>query len=312
MKKITGIIAATFTPMRENGGIDLEPIGPITDFLVRNKIEGLYVCGSTGEGPLMTGSERMLVAEKFIEAAHGRIPVVVSVGHDSVQEATELAAHAVRNGADAVAAVAPAYFKCSSIDNLIDCMVRIADAAVDAPFYYYHVPSLTGFDLDIVDFLERAAVRIPNLAGIKYCALKLHEFQSCVDFEDGRYSMLFGVDEMFTSGLIAGAWGAVGSTFNFAPGLYRRIRSAFQSGDIALARQLQSLSIKLIRIGYRYHGQPAFKSIMRLHGYDCGPNRLPHRNLSLEQFEALKLDLEAIGFFDWALEQPACSEQVRN
>ena len=300
-KKFQGLIAATFTPMFSDGTINSTQIKPMTDYLISQKIAGFYVCGSTGEGPLMTGRERKEVAEAYIRAVDGRIPVIVQVGHDSVAEAAELAEHAAEIGADAIASVAPSYFKCTSVQSLVQCMAQIARSAPDIPFFYYHIPAITGANVSMIEFLQQAGSEIPNLAGIKYCALTVQEFQECNEMEDGRYTMLFGVDEMMTSGLAAGACGSVGSTFNFAPALYHRLVESFNSGEIAKARQLQGISVKLCSLCYRYNGQPAFKSIMKIIGQDCGPNRLPHQNLTLEQYEALRMELEALGFFDWAL-----------
>src|SRR5690554_2274667 len=114
MKRIGGLIAATFTPMKEDGSINLEPIGPIVDQLIEDGVEGLYVCGSTGEGPSLTTEERCRVAAAYTEAAAGRIPVIVQVGHTSLEDARHLAAHARRIGADAISAVAPYYYGLTS------------------------------------------------------------------------------------------------------------------------------------------------------------------------------------------------------
>ncbi|MBI9016910.1 MAG: dihydrodipicolinate synthase family protein [Phycisphaerae bacterium] len=301
IKEFTGIIPATFTPMNPDGSLNLPQIKPLVDFLIDQDMAGFYVCGSTGEGPLMTGTERKLAAEEFVKATDGRVPVIVQVGHDSVSEACELAKHAVSIGADATAAVAPNYFKCNSVDSLVDCMTAIAGAAPEKPFFYYHVPGLTGVDINIADFLEKGSKVIPNLAGIKCCDVKVFDFQSCVDFENGKYTMLYGVDEQMTAGLIAGAAGAVGSTFNFMPAVYTRIIEAYNKGDLKKAHKWQSVSIKAIAIGYGHGGQAAFKAIMKMHGVDCGPNRLPHRKLSENNIQKLKADLESINFFDWAL-----------
>ena len=129
---------------------------------------GMYVCGSTGEGPLLSTEEGKATAEAHIAAGKGKIPSIVQVGHNSLAEAQGLAAHAEQAGADAIAAVPPTYFKCTTVDNLVDCMAMIASAAPNTPFFYYHVPGLTGGNFDMVEFLEKGAAKMPNLAGIKY------------------------------------------------------------------------------------------------------------------------------------------------
>ncbi len=104
MKQLSGLIAATFTPMHEDGSVNLAPIPAIVDRLVNNEVGGLYVCGSTGEGPALTSAERRDVREAYVNATAGRIPVVVHVGHASYWEARDLAKHAAAIGADALQA----------------------------------------------------------------------------------------------------------------------------------------------------------------------------------------------------------------
>ena len=149
------------------------------------------------------------------------------------------------------------------------------------------------------EFLEKTSSRIPNLAGIKYSAPSIHEFQECLALAKSRYSILFGCDEMLLSALSVGAYGAVGSTYNFAAPLYHGIIEAYHKGDMELAQRLQLHSVEMCRLLYQYRGQPAFKAVMGLLGYDCGPNRLPLRTLSEEEIRRLREDMERLGFFEW-------------
>ena len=125
---ITGIVPAVFTPMQPDGSLNLDLVRPMTDQLIDQGVGGLYVCGSTGEGPSLTREERMAVAEAYIAAAEGRVPVIVQVGHNSIQEAQALAAHAQAAGANAISAVPPSYFKPSSLQNLVDILSDIMKA----------------------------------------------------------------------------------------------------------------------------------------------------------------------------------------
>ena len=297
--KLTGLIAAVFTPMHADGSLNLEVIAPLTEFLISEGVSGFYVCGSTGEGPLLTYQERKAVAEAYIEAASGRLPVIVHVGHDSLTQAAELAAHAKSIGADAIAAIPPTYFGVASEDILIDCLEQITKAAPDLPFYYYHVPRLTNVDFDLLTFLEKAEHRLSTLAGIKYTAPSIFEFQLLLNYKDGKYCVLFGTDEMLSSALSVGAYGAIGSTYNFAAPLYHRIIENHTSGDAASVAETQFLAVKMIRLLYRFRGLPSFKAIMGILGHECGPTRLPLQTLSEKEITALRENLNEIGFFDW-------------
>jgi N-acetylneuraminate lyase len=298
--RYAGLIAAVFTPMGEDGSLNLGQIPSVVDHLVRAQIGGLYVCGTTGEGPSLSSEERRATATAYVEAAAGKLPVIVQVGHNSLTESRGLVSHAETIGADAVSAMPPAYFKFESLKTLIDCLAEIASAAPKLPLFYYHIPSMTGMDFDMVEFLRECSKRLPNLAGIKYSHLAVDEYQACLELENRRFDVLFGRDEMLLSALCVGAAGAVGSTYNFAGPLYRRIIDAFARGDLREARRCQALSVEMVRILCRYRGQPAFKAAMKLIGPDCGPNRLPLETLTSEELQAMKNELAGIGFFDWA------------
>ena len=299
MPPLTGLIAATYTPLQPNGELNLEQVPAVVQRLLAEQVDGFYVCGSTGEGMSLSSGERRAVTEAFVTAAAGRVPVIVQVGHNSLAEARGLAAHAQQIGADVVSATCPSYFKIGSVELLVECMAELAAAAPDLPFYYYHIPALTSTPLDMVEFLRVGGRRIPNLAGLKYTTSTLHEYLACQEVEDGRFDILWGVDEMLLAALATGARGAVGSTYNVAARLYRRIITAFDAGNLSEARQLQSRSVRMIRTMAQFPFHSAMKEVLRMLGLDVGPCRLPQPPLAPADVENLRTQLTAIGFFDW-------------
>ena len=298
--RLTGLVAAAFTPMRGDGSLNLDQVEPLVDHLADQRISGIYVCGSTGEGPLLTTEEREATAAAYVAAAAGRIAVVVQVGHASLGEARKLAAHARYIGADAISAVAPYYFRPDSVDVLLDCLAEIAAGAPDLPLYYYHIPTITGVGLDMVELLCRAGDRLPALVGIKYTSPLLDEMQTLCELQGGRFDVLHGRDEMLLAGLTVGIRGAVGSTYNFAAPLYHRLMDAYSAGNLEEARWCQALAVTMIRTILDRGGQAGLKAAMSLAGPDCGPARLPLRSFTREQTVELEAELKSIGFFDWA------------
>lgn len=296
---LKGLIPAAFTPMHEDGSLNLAQVKPLVAHFLADKVSALYICGSTSEGPSLTIEERLAIATAFVDAANEKLPVIVQVGHDSLAEARKLATHAQKIGAFAISAVPPSYYQIGSIEALIACLAEVAAAAPELPFYYYHIPSVTRVNFNIIDILSRAAEQIPTLAGLKYSNYAVFELQACVEFQSKRFDVFFGCDEMLTSGLAGGIQAAVGSHYNFAAPLYHRIIDAFQRGELDEARKLQSLSINLVRTVFRYRGLPAFKAIMKFIGVDCGPTRLPHVALTADELNALKKELAEMGFFEW-------------
>src|SRR5690606_14641888 len=115
--------------------------------LVRDGVSGSFVCGTTGESLSLTLDERKAVAEAWRRSAGDRLKVIVHVGHTCQRDAAELARHAAQIGADAVAAMGPSFFRPPGVRELVDWCAGVAAAAGDLPFYYYHIPSMTGVSL---------------------------------------------------------------------------------------------------------------------------------------------------------------------
>ncbi len=296
---LTGLIAATFTPMHPDGSLNPALVPEMVEHLVSQGIAGLYVLGSTGEGPSLTLDERCQMAEHFIRSSGGRVPVIVQVGSESLAQARRLAAHAQEAGATAISAVSPVYFKPDSTEALVDSMSYVAAGAPRLPFYYYHIPAVTGVTVSALDFLQRGGERIPTLQGVKFTSPAMHEYQACIEFAQGKFDVLWGLDEMLLSGLAAGAQGAVGSTYNFAAPIYQRLLRAWAACDIEGARCEQVRSQAVVRTFVRYGSRAAQKAIMSLIGLDCGPPRLPISPLNASRTESLRWDLQEIGFFEW-------------
>ncbi len=301
--KLTGLVAATYTPLGDDGNVRLDQVAPLVEYLLQSGVNGLYVCGSTGEGMSLSSDERRLVTKTYVEAVKGRVPVIVQVGHNSVREARELAAHAQSIGADVISATCPSYFKVSDVKALVETMGEVAGGAPNLPFYYYHIPSLTGSNIDMGEFLIQGGDQISNLVGLKYTDTKLFEFQHCLELQAGRFDVVWGCDEMLLGALATGAQAAIGSTYNIAAPLYQRLIDAFATGDIAQARICQSRSIEMIRTIGRYPFHSAMKAILQMLGYEVGGCRLPQGKLSATNVETLRQELDAIGFFEWSVKE---------
>ncbi|MBI5768620.1 MAG: dihydrodipicolinate synthase family protein [Verrucomicrobia bacterium] len=298
--QLPGLVAAPFTPFRADGEIAFEVIGRQARTLAANGVIGAFVCGTTGEGASMTGEERRRVMEAWVAARPAGLKIIAHVGHTSAGEAGALARHAQEIGADAIATVAPSFFKPPGQPELVGWCAQVAAGAPKLPFFYYHIPSMTSVTLPAAAFLAEAKSKIPTLAGIKFTYEDLEDYQAARKLGGDDYQVLFGRDEILLTGLQAGATGAVGSTYNYAAPLYIRIMKAFAAGDLETAKREQAKSRAFIDIMNRFGGQPAGKAIMKLVGLDCGPVRLPMRALTAAQEAALRAELLAIGFFDYA------------
>ena len=298
--RIQGLVAATHTPFHADGSLNLAIVETQAAHLLATGVGHAFVGGTTGESSSLTLAERQALAARWFEVTRGSaLKGIVHVGANCLANSRTLAAQAQELGAVAVSALAPSYFKPGSVATLVASMAEVASAAPELPFYYYEIPSMTGLALSPSGFLDQAAERIPNLAGIKFTSSNLMEYQLCRASHDGRFDIPFGFDEMMLGALALGAKGAVGSSFNFAAPIYNRLIAAFERGDLISAREEQMRSVQTIqRLASRgYMG--AAKAVMKMLGVDVGPARLPCGNLDDAQTQALRLELEQLGFFEW-------------
>jgi N-acetylneuraminate lyase len=299
-----GLIAAPFTPFRPDGELALDAIPRQAAMLAHNGVSGAFVCGTTGEGYSLTADERRDVAAAWRAAKPAALSLIVHVGHTSYRESRALAKHAQEIGADAIATIAPGSFKPQSAVELVAWCRLVAEAAPQLPFYYYHMPAMSGVHISVLDFLKEADGKIPNLAGIKFTHEDLMDYANARAFAGGKYAMLFGRDEILLAGLGFGAAGAVGSTYNFAAPLYLSLMRAFAADDLETARREQGRAREFIGVLQRHGGLVAGKAVMKLIGLDCGPARLPLRTLRTTEEASLRTDLEAVGFFNYACKLP--------
>jgi N-acetylneuraminate lyase len=298
---LPGLVAAPFTPFRPDGSLNLDAVPRYAALLTAQGVRGAFVNGTTGEGASLTTEERKRVAEAWRRAAPASLAIVVHVGHNAVGDSVDLARHAAAIGCDAIAALAPSFFKPAGAAGLVDYCTTLAAAAPALPFYYYHMPSMTGFDCRVAEFLAQAQERIPSLAGVKFTHEDLLDFGLCRQVGGGRYDILYGRDETLLCGLALGATGAVGSTYNYAARIYLEVMAAFERGDLVAARTAQFRAQRFIGTLIKYGGGVVGgKALMVLCGLDCGPVRSPLAGVPPAALAAFERELRAGGFFDFA------------
>ena len=303
---LQGLIAAPFTPMHEDGSVNLTMIPDYYNFLKENGVKGAFICGSTGEGVSLTLNEKKLVAEAWANVnIDDDFKVITLVGGTCLEDCKELAKHAQTIGLYAIAFTSPSYFNPADVGLLADCCKTVADVIPAMPFYYYHIPVLTGGNYSMYELLKAVDNKIDNFVGIKYTHEDLMDFLACTQYDHKKFDMLWGRDECMLAALATGAKGAVGSTFNYAAPLYNELIRAFNAGNLELAQTLQQESISMIDLLGKYGGIATGKAFMKLVGIDCGKFRLPVRNMSDSQFAFFEKDVETLNFQGYCSKQSA-------
>lgn len=299
-EKVVGLIDAPFTPFKQNGDVNLEPIPAYAQMLAKNGLKGVFINGSSGEGYMLTSEERMQIAEAWMAASPKDFKVIVHVGSCCVRESRRLAEHAQKIGAWGIGAMAPPFPKIGRIEELAKYIEEIACGAPDLPFYYYHIPAFNGAFLPMVELLKAMDGRVPNFAGIKYTFESIYEYNQCRLYGNGKFDMLHGQDETILPSLaMGGAQGGIGGTTNYNGRCLVGIIEAWKQGDLEKARELQNYAQAVINVIVHFRGNiVGGKRIMKLMGLDLGPNRTPFQNVTDEEEKRLKAELDEIDFWN--------------
>lgn len=239
---LRGVMPALLTPFDAQQNIDRASLRRLVRFNIEQGVDGVYVGGSTGEAFVQSLSEREEVLEIVAEGAKGKITLIAHVGCVSTAESQQLAAAAKRYGFDAVSAVTPFYYP-FSFEEHCDHYRAIIDSADGIPMVVYNIPALSGVKLTLEQINQ--LVTLPGVGALKQTSGDLYQMEQ-IRRAHPELVLYNGYDEIFASGLLAGADGGIGSTYNIMAWRYLGIVQALKEGDTAKAQQLQHECNKVI------------------------------------------------------------------
>ena len=298
------LIAAAYTPFTSDLEVDYRQVAHQLDYLLSTGVKGVLIGGTTGEGVSLTMQERMQLVETWKKIVPNDFKLVVHVGHNAYKESNELALHAQKIGADSILGSTPTYFRPTSSTELVS-FFQHSLKGINLPFYYYHIPSVTGVSLSMVELLSDMKEKVKTFRGIKFTHEDLDEFEQCSNSHSGQYDMVFGRDEMLLEAVQRGARTATGSTYNYMASLYTEMLSAYRNGQGEIANELQAEAVRIIKILNDFGGGiVAGKAMMQLAGVDCGPVRPPLTSLTPFKTEQMTEALSQTRFFEFTNQQP--------
>ncbi len=277
---ISGALAAAATPLRDSGAtVDEDGFGPLVGFLAASGLDGLLALGTTGEGILLSVSERKRVTELFLEAAAGKLQVAAHCGAQTTADTVLLAAHAAEAGVEAVAVIAPPYFP---LDDraLLAHFTAAARACAPVPFYVYEFERTSGYAVprNVIDELRGLA---PNLAGMKVSDAPWERFEP---YLIEGLDIFVGPEVLIHQGMAAGAVGAVSALATAFPEL---VIDAVRSRNPEASRRVGELRAAI----ERFPRHAALKHVLRTRGVTITADvRPPLRGLTGEE----RADLDAL------------------
>ncbi len=272
-----GIIPALVTPSDEQGGLALETIPPLIEFLLKRRIGGFFVGGSTGEGFFLNLEERKLLAEAVTRETAGRVPVVIHVASMNFREVTQLSSHAQTVGADAVSSVLPFYYK-YGLREIHDYYQAIAAAAHLPTIIYALNPSGTS-TFPPQDFINTVR-SVDGIYGIKFSNPDISLMQYLKQLSQCKLAFFGGCDELPLPMLIMGASGLIGSNYNALPEIWVAIHDAFIEREFELAKVMQNRITYYMRKLQKIPPISRAKGLLKLRGFDVGEARFPLASLT--------------------------------
>jgi len=275
------LIVAAVTPLAHGGErVDEDAIWPLAAFFAEHGADGVFACGTTGEGILLSLEERRRVAIAYRAAVRGRL--IVHAGAQSTRDTAVLAAHAAEIGADGVAVIPPPYFALDP-DALTAHFAAAADACAPLPFFIYAFAARSGYPVPI-EVVERVRVVAPNLAGLKVSESPLDRVLPYLDL---ALPVLVGSEPLVPPAMARGAVGAVSGLASAFPDV---VRAGLDQPDSAAEARLAALRSMM-------EAQPfiaAAKHVLARRGVPVRPDmRAPMRPLTSEEQSALDAAIEA-------------------
>lgn len=284
LSKFQGVMPAMNSCFDAQGEVSAEAVKKLTRFLIDKGVSGLYVGGSTGEGPMHSVSERQKYLEAVLEAARGEVTVIAQIGAINTRDSVELAKHAERSGADAISSIPPFYYHCS--DQGVAKHWTTMMESTELPFIIYHIPSTTGHSLS--QALLRQMIQNPKVIGVKISSASTYELQQFKAIGGSDFLIFNGPDEQYLAGRIMGATAGIGGTYGVMPELFVRMEQFYSQGDIAEAQRIQYKINEIITALLALPIHSALKELLRLRGIDCGSVRAPLEEVSDSQRPALQ------------------------
>jgi N-acetylneuraminate lyase len=280
---LRGIFPALVTPLKPDGSVHVRSLEQLVERMYDKDADGLYLCGSTGEGLRMQPDARQLVAEVVKSLSPKGKQVIVHIGAGTLEQTLELARRASRLGVTAISSLPLAGMQAAELPGFY----RSIAVSAGLPVVAYYFPGHTGYSLTFEQLAELG--RTPGVEGVKFTDYDLYALSR---LNDAGLRILNGRDEILVAGLIMGAVGGIGSLYNIIP---RRFVELFRLATEARweeARRLQITITRFITMMLSFPLLPAIKQALGWTGIDCGHTLGSPSELTADQKQRLRTELD--------------------
>ena len=277
MKKVIfkGCATALVTPFT-NDGINFEELRKLIEFQILEGIDGLVICGTTGESSTMSLVEKKSVIDFSVKVANGRVPIIAGTGGNNTADAVAMSKYAESVGADGLLLVTPYYNKTTQ-KGLIAHFSKIAES-VNIPIILYNVPSRTGLNIEPEICLELS--KIPNIVAIKEASGNISQVAKIANLCNDELTIYSGNDDQILPILSLGGLGVISVLSNVYPKFVHEMVMDYLTGNWQKATASQIYSLPLINALFSVVNPIPIKYALNKIGFNCGIPRLPLIELS--------------------------------
>lgn len=283
VKKFSGVYPAVITPFTAEGEVDVEKLTHYIDYLAKN-VDGLFVGGSYGSGPIMTVEQRKTLAEITVKTAAGRVPVILHIGTTNLNDTIELAKHAESVGADAIAAVTPYYYR--HTPEVIKAYYKDIIDAVNIPVILYNNPKYSNFTVNGDLLAELAEMGLEGVKDSSADIALFYDFMAKV--KKPGFLFLIGSQTHLLPAVVAGAHGCVSGLSNAFPAFIKEIYEDCRAGKFAEARELQLKANLLRSVTGSGIPVPFYHAVLPMLGIDLGLPKRPFLPLPQAEVERIR------------------------
>ncbi len=285
MKKLHGTGTALVTPFKKNGTIDEQSIRNLVDWQIKNKVEFLVPCGSTGESATMTRDERRRVIQIVFEQAANRVPVIAGTGTNSTNDSIELTFDAKEIGIDTVLLVGPYYNKPTQ-EGFFQHFRKIAEEC-NVKVVLYNVPGRTASNM-LAETTLRLAEEVENVIAVKEASNNLEQIMQIIKHAPKDFSVLSGEDSLTLPIVTLGGDGVISVISNEVPKEFSDMVRCALKGDLTGAKALHYRLFDLMKANFIESNPIPVKSALHMMGMIDEVLRLPLVRISKHNRELLK------------------------
>ena len=295
MKSLEGLITALITPFNDDTTIDFDAFKGIIEQQIENKVDGLVVCGSTGENATLTDKEKLSVFIQAVEYSAGRIPIIAGTGTYDTQKTIDMTILAKEHGCAAALVVAPYYTKPSQ-RGLYLHYKAVADSC-DIPIIIYNIPGRSGVNIH-AETQIRLAEECPNIIATKEASGDLEQVMQILKYAPEGFNVLSGDDALTLPMMAAGAKGTISVLSNYLPEDMKLLIDTLLENDIAQARDINKDLLELMQINFIETNPIPVKTVMAKLGMCKEVFRLPMIPMAEETKSLLMTSLLDNGVID--------------